>query len=83
MYDKWGSTMSSKFYVTKDARQVSILSPLLFNVYGDDFYECLNISEVGGSMNRTFVIHILLVYADDICNICLCSSGLQQLFNIM
>ena len=64
--------MSGKFHVT--VCQGGVLSPLLFNVYVNDLSECLNKSDVGGSMNGTF--------ADDICIISLSSSGFQQLLNI-
>ena len=42
MYVKWGSTMSSKFHVTYGVCQGVVLSPLLFNVSGNDLSECLN-----------------------------------------
>ena len=74
MYVKWGSTMSSKFYVTNGVRQGGVLSLLLFNVHVNDLSECLNKFGVGGSMNGTFVNYIL--HADDICIISLSSSGL-------
>ena len=80
MYVKWESTMSSKFYVTNGVCQGCELSPLLFNMYVNDLSECLNSSGVGGSMNGTFVNHML--YADDICIIALSLSGLQRLLNI-
>ena len=48
--------------------------------YVNDLSECLNKSVVGGSMNGTFVNHML--YADDICLISLSSSGPQRLLNI-
>ena len=80
MYVKWGSAMSSKFYVTNGVRQSGELSPLLFNMYVNNLSECLNSSGVAGSMNGTFVNHML--YADDICIISLSLSGLQRLLNI-
>ena len=55
---------------------VSVLSPLLFKVYVNDRSECLHKSGAGGSMNGTFVNHML--YADDICIISLSSTGLQR-----
>ena len=63
MYVSWGSTIPSKFHVTNGVRQGGVLSLLLFNVYVNDLSECLNKSGVGGSMNGTFVNHML--YADD------------------
>ena len=51
--------MSSKFYVTNGVCQGVVLSPLLFNVSVNDLSECLNKSGAGGSMNGTFVNHML------------------------
>ena len=61
MYVKLGPTMSSKFHVTNGVRQGGVLSPLLFNVSVSDLRECLNKSDVGGSMYETFVNHVLYV----------------------
>ena len=67
--------MSNKFPVTNGVRQGGVLSPLFFNVYVNDLSERLNKSSIVGSMNGTFVNHML--YADDICIISLSSSSLQ------
>ena len=72
--------MSSKFNVTNGVRQGDVLSPLLFNVYVNDLSDCLKKYGVGGSMNGTYVNHML--YADDNCIILLSVSGLQRLLNI-
>ena len=59
MYVKWGSTLSSKFQVTNGVRQGSAPSPLLFNVYVNEFSELLNKSGIGGNMGGTIINHML------------------------
>ena len=51
-----------KFNVTNGVCQGGILSPLLFNVYVNEFSECLTKFGVGGNKKGTIINHML--YAD-------------------
>ena len=57
-----------------------MISPVLFNVYMDDLSCAINRSIIGGRIGGEIVIH--LSYADDLCLICLSSTGMQKLLNV-
>ena len=61
-------------------RQGGILSPQLFNIYIDGLSDILNKSSIGGSIGGKRINHML--YADNLCIVCLSSAGLQQLLSI-
>ena len=61
-------------------KQGGIISPVLFNVYMDDFSCVLNCSNIGRRIGGEIVNH--LSYADDLCLICLSLAGMQQLLNV-
>ena len=63
MYVKCGSTLSSKFQVTKGVRQGGVLSPLIFNVCVNELSELLNKSGIRGNMGGTIINHMLYAVA--------------------
>ena len=77
---RWGACISDRFKVTNGVRQGSILSPQLFNIYVDGLSDILNKSSIGGSIGGKQINHML--YADDLCVVCLSSAGLQKLLSI-
>ena len=80
MYIRWGSTLSTAFQVTNGVRQGGIISPMLFNLYINDFSIRLTNSGIGGTLCGKFVNH--MIYADDLCIVSLSSSGLQTLLKM-
>ena len=56
---------TTSFCVSNGAKQGSIISPVLFNVYMDDLSCVLNRSNIGGRIGGKIVNH--LSYADDLC----------------
>ena len=66
--------------VSNGVKQGGILSPILSNVYMDDFSVSLNSSNIGGRIGNIFHNH--LCYADDLCLISLSSAGMQKLLVI-
>ena len=80
LYDKWVSTLSSKFQATNGVRQGGVLSPLLFDVYVNELSELLNKSAIRRNLGGTIIDHML--YADDICIVSLPLSCLHHLLNI-
>ena len=77
---RWGYFISNVFNVTNGVRQGGILSPKLFNIYIDGLSTILNNSLIGGSLGGKRINHML--YADDLCIVCLSSAGLQKLLSI-
>ena len=65
MYVRWSSTLSTAFQVTNGVCQGGILSPMLFNLYINDFSIRLTNSGIGGIFGGKFVNH--MIYADDLC----------------
>ena len=80
MFIRWGNTCSTKFLVTDGVKQGGILSPCLFNVYMNNLSLSLNSSGIGGSLGDNIINQ--LCYADDLCLISLCSSGMLHLLDI-
>ena len=80
MHMRWGNTISTSFRVSNGVKQGGIMSPVLFNVYMNDFSCALNRSNIGGRIGGEIVNH--LSYADDLCLICLSSAGMQKLLNV-
>ena len=64
MNTRWGNTVSSLFHVTNGVKQGGNISPVLFNVYMDDFSNSLNSNGIGGHIDEKAINH--LYYADDI-----------------
>ena len=68
-------------YIADDrVQQGGILSPMLFNVYMDDFSIKLNQSGIGGVIGGHLTNH--LCYADDLCLIRLSSAGMQKVLDM-
>ena len=77
---RWGNTISSSFKVGNGVKQGGILSPVLFNIYMDKLSIALNDTAIGGKIGGQLFNH--LCYADDMCQISISSSGMQQLLNV-
>ena len=75
-----GKHFSTSFCVSTGVKQGGIISPVLFNVYMDDFGCILNCSNTGGRIRGEIVNH--LSYANDLCLICLSSASMQKLSNV-
>ena len=80
MHIRWVNTFSKKICVSNGVKQGGIISPVLFNVYIDDFTCAINRSNIGGRVSGEIVNY--LSYADDLCLICLSSAGMQKLLNV-
>ena len=80
MHIRWGNTFSTSFCVSNGVKLSSIISPVLFNIYMVDLSCVLNRSNIGGRIGGEIVNR--LSYADDICLICLSSTGMQKLLNM-
>ena len=61
----WGNTTSISFSVDNGAIQGGVISPVLFNVYIDDFITTLHCSGIGGYLSSAFLNHVCC--ADDLC----------------
>ena len=59
MYVECGSTLSSKFQVTSDVRQGGVLSPLLFDVYGNELSKLLNKFIIRGTWRNNNKSHAI------------------------
>ncbi len=80
MQIKWGNCVSDSFRVSNGVRQVSLLSPALFNVYMNELSEELSDCRTGCMIGNTTVNHYM--YADDLVVFSPSSAGFQQLLNI-
>ena len=80
MFIQWGNSCSNKFYVTNGVKQGGILSPVLCNVYMNNFSVTLNQSVIGGFLGDSLVNHIC--HADDLCLIALSSSRMQHFLDL-
>jgi len=78
---KWGNATSTTFTVTNGVKQGGILSPLLFNVYIDDFSLTLSKSNIGCRLRGRLINHI--VYADNLCILSRSPYGMEKVFNNM
>ena len=74
---RWGNSLSDPIGVSNGVRQGSVLSPILFSVYLDDFLEDLSQSGVGCYWGHMFAG--ALCYADDLVLLAPCEhcSGTQ------
>ena len=79
---KWGNCMSDYFYVSNGVRQGGILSPKLYSVGVDDFFDYLVKSQIRCYIDNVCVNHVM--YADEICLKLLAPSpaALQKITNI-
>ena len=73
---QWNSCISASFLVSDGVRQGGILSPILFNIYVDDFSAKL---KIGCKINDVYVNH--LMYADDTVLIAPSYAALQKLID--
>ena len=74
---RWGSVISSFFYVSNGVRQGGVLSPLFFNQYMNDLTKSLNEIPAGCCSGNIVINH--LMYADDIVLLSPSAQGLQKL----
>ena len=65
MHIRWGNNFSTSFCVSNGVKQGGIISPVLFNVYMDDFSCALSRSNIGELIGGEIVN--LLSYADGLC----------------
>ncbi len=77
---RWGSALSTPFYVVNGVRQGGILSPHLYNVYIDGLSHMLCKTHAGCYINGTCVNHF--VYADDTVILAPSAQGLQDLLHV-
>ena len=77
---KWNNHCSSHFGVGNGIRQVSVLSPSLFNLYIDDLLTQLSLSGLGARIADLYLG--CLTYADDITLVSPNVAGLQQMLYI-
>ena len=58
---KWNAAISCSFNTSNGVKQEGVLSPLLFNVYLDEFILLLNEQGVGCHMNGMFVGALMII----------------------
>ena len=77
MVIRWGTTISTQFTEANGVKQGGIISPILYNMFMNNFSIALKNYGIGGYLRDAFLNH--LCYADDMSFIRLSSSALQQL----
>ena len=71
---------STSFCVSNSVKHGGVISSDIFNVCMDDLSCALNRFNIGGRIGSEIVNH--LSYADDLCLICLSSTGMQKLLYV-
>ena len=80
LHVRWGGAVSDGFCMSNGIRQGSVLSPLLFSVYTDDFNILLNESKIGCHIaNKPFNN---LSYADDLVLVAPSAVALNEMVNL-
>lgn len=76
---KWGGSYSSPFSACNGVRQGGVVSPVLFSVYMHELDAALCKAGVGCNIAGIYTNHIL--YADDMCVLCVSAKALRVLLN--
>ena len=76
----WNSYISPSFNVYNGVKQGGILSPTLFSIYIDDFFDLLKVSGLGCNIRGYF--YGAVSYADDIVLLSPSRTGLQKMIDL-
>ena len=80
LYVRWGRAMSNGFTMSNGVRQGSVLSPLFFNVYVDEFSHALNASNIGCHVANKPLNNFS--YADDMALVCPSACALNRMLRL-
>ena len=80
LFVRWGTSISEGFNMSNGIRQGSVLSPLLFSVYVDDFSSELNNTRIGCHVANRAVNNFS--YADDLVLVAPSAAALNELIGV-